>query len=339
DGLLDNQRNGRVFTCYGSLTATSLGRSTSGKFTKSKLAYDGINLQNVPGKYDNSDEAKENQIKKCFPVSVVADLSAAHSKIAVEVAKDTLSIEVELADGDIHLFTAATLEKMLGGSLTFDDMMLIKRDKKHPKYDYVNGLRNLSKSTRYSSFNLGGSARLQQTLQKAGLSFTLEECKEAIKAWRINHKPIYDYQMRVIKEANKHNITFSDSPFTYGRTVNHIGSVLFMPKQVSQFSKDGKPEVKAADCCSHKWMAVESHIMKSAMIRIQKTFDKNPQWGAKLVEMTHDEIGAECRPDYKLEVAKVVFHGMDDEMKRIVKSIPTTQDTAEKCIVTSWADK
>ncbi|MGL5078644.1 MAG: hypothetical protein ACRDBG_22830, partial [Waterburya sp.] len=45
DGLLDNQRNGRVFTCYGSLTATSLGRSTSGKFTKSKLAYDGINLQ------------------------------------------------------------------------------------------------------------------------------------------------------------------------------------------------------------------------------------------------------------------------------------------------------
>ncbi|MGL5078336.1 MAG: hypothetical protein ACRDBG_21265, partial [Waterburya sp.] len=182
---------------------------------------------------------------------------------------------------------------------------------------YVKGLRDLSKAVRYSSFNLGGSARLQQTLQKASLSFTLDECKE----------------------ANKHNITFPDSPFTYGKTVNHIGSVLFMPKQVSQFSKDGKPEVKAADCCSHKWMAVESHIMKSAMIRIQKTFDKNPQWGALLVEMTHDEIGAECHPDYKLEVAKVVFHGMDDEMKRIVKSIPTTQDTADKCIVTSWADK
>ncbi len=255
DGMLENQRNGRVFTCYSSLTATSLGRSTSGKFTKSKLAYDGINLQNVPGKYDDSDEAKEHQIKKCFPISVVADLSAAHSKIAVEVAKDTLSIEVELADGDIHLFTAATLEKMLGGSLTFDDMMLIKNDKKHPQYDYVKGLRDLSKAVRYSSFNLGGSARLQQTLQKAGLSFTLDECKEAIKAWRINHKPIYDYQMRVIKEANKHNITFPDSPFTYGKTVNHIGSVLFMPKQVSMFSKDDKPEVKAADCCSHKWMA------------------------------------------------------------------------------------
>ncbi len=84
---------------------------------------------------------------------------------------------------------------------------------------------------------------------------------------------------------------------------------------------------------------VESHIMKSAMIRIQKTFDKNPLWEARLVGVIHDELNAECHPDYKLEVAKVVFHGMDDEMKRIVKSIPTTQDTADKCIVSSWADK
>jgi DNA polymerase I-like protein with 3'-5' exonuclease and polymerase domains len=339
DGMLENQRDGRVFTCYSSLTATSLGRSTSGKFTKSKLAYDGINLQNVPGKYDKSDEAKEHQIKKCFPISVVADLSAAHSKIAVEVTQDKLSIDIERAGGDIHLFTAVTVEQMSGGCLTFDEMMVIKKKPTHPQFDYVDKLRSIAKETRYSSFNLGGSARLQQTLQKKGVACTLDECKESIKAWRINHKPIYDYQVRVIKEANKHNITFPDSPFTYGKTVNHIGSVLFMPKQVSQFSKEGKPEVKAADCCSHKWMAVESHIMKSAMIRIQKQFDANPKWSAKLVNIIHDELNAECHPDYKLDVAKVVFHGMDDEMKRIVKSIPTTQDTADKCIVSSWADK
>lgn len=339
DGMLENQRNGRVFTCYGSLTATSLGRSTSGKFTRSKLAYDGINLQNVPGKYDDSDEAKEHQIKKCFPISVVADLSAAHSKIAVEVTQDTLSIEIERAGGDIHLFTAVTVEKMSGGGLTFDEMSVIKKNPEHKQYDYVNKLRSIAKETRYSSFNLGGSVRLQQTLQKKGVTCSVDECKESIKAWRINHKPIYDYQMRVIKEANEHNITFPDSPFTYGKTVNHIGSVLFMAKQVSQFSKEGKPEVKAADCCSHKWMAVESHIMKSAMIRIQKTFDKNPQWAAKLVNIVHDELNAECHPDHKLEVAKVVFHGMDDEMKRIIKSIPTTQDTADKCIVNDWSEK
>jgi hypothetical protein len=143
--------------------------------------------------------------------------------------------------------------------------------------------------------------------------------------------------MRVIAEANKHDITFPDSEYTYGKTTNLVGDVLFMRKDFSKFSE--KMEVKAADCCSHKWMSVESHIMNKAMINIQKTFDAHPEWQAKLVNIVHDELNAECLPEYQLDVAKTVFHGMDDQMKAWVRIIPTTTDTAEKCMTKTWADK
>ena len=72
---------GNVYTKYRSMTATSIGRSTSSAVAKvtSKSAFKtgelGINLQQAAKPYDGN---KEMSIRACFPMSVISDLAAAH---------------------------------------------------------------------------------------------------------------------------------------------------------------------------------------------------------------------------------------------------------------------
>ena len=169
------------------------------------------------------------------------------SKIAVELSQDDVSIKIDNEGGDIHLYTAATVEKMNGGSLTFEDMMKIKKDESHPDYVKVKQLRDLSKAVRYSSFNLGGAARLQGTCEKAGLSFTKKQCKEAIDAWRVVHKPIYKFQMDKLFLANSVSVLKKyyvegkgmvpiSMPFGYIR--NAVNGRVFLPKYPSMWGVD-----------------------------------------------------------------------------------------------------
>jgi ribonuclease D len=344
NSMLLNERNGCTYTNYRSITATSFGRSTSGAITKAtkKDSLDqacfGINHQNAAKPYDGSKANKDKSIRACFPMSIVSDLSAAHSKIAVELSQDRVSVEVENAGGDIHLFTAATLEKMNGGELTFDDMSQIKKDPSHPKYLHVKNLRDLSKNVRYSSFNLGGAARLQTTCAKLGLLFSLEECKAAIKAWREVHADIYNYQMSRLRDANNApTATFPDSPYEYGQIRNCLGGRLYLRKSPGFYSD--KLEVKASDCMSFLWMSIEAYVMKKSMILIHNKFQANTGWQARISIFCHDELDVVCKEEYKETVAEVVFGTMNTVFAEIVKSIPVTQDTYKDCLVTSWLDK
>ena len=347
ENMLACERNGCIYSSYRSITATSLGRTTSSAFAKMKAKeqkqYDlkpaalGMNLQNPPKAYNKESTKLGLSIRHCIKMDVISDYMACHNLIAVQLANDTLSIEIANNGGDIHLYTAASVEAMNGGTLTFDDMMAIKKDENHPEYSRVKKLRSLAKAVRYSSFNLGGSARLQATLADQGMEFSIEECKAAIKAWRETHAPIYNLQMRLVTMANNQNIKFPDSPYTYGRVINHLGGIMHFPKMESKFSK--YPSVSASDVCSFSWMSVEAYAMKKALMRCYRTFLQNPHWEARIVNMCHDELNAVCKEEYRDIVAKTVFEHMDDTIAEHITLIPTNESTYEDCKVRCLADK
>ena len=358
DNMFTNRRNDRIYSSFTQLGLTSLGRSASGAAVgknKQGNAVHGLNLQNCPKPHKLIN--KDLSIRNCILVDVISDLAAAHNAICVQASLDTVSIDVTNNGGDIHLFTAAKLAEMQGLGLSFDEMMAIKKDSKHPQYKQVKALRDLSKNVRYGQFNLSGAARLQETAAKGGLIFTLDECKDAIKAWRQVHADIYRYQMNKVKESNEVDLTFDWMPpyARFGAVKSVCGIVHHFPKWEKTDFKTGegtgKFDTKASDVMSSLWMYTESMVMKKACILVQREFDEHPEWEAKINALLHDEIDAECNPKYREEVAKVVFNSMDNCMKEYVKVIPTTTDDwSDACYVkdkdgnverpiTTWMDK
>lgn len=356
--MLDNQRNGRVYTNYGQLSVTSLGRTSSGAAVGKKkggTAKDGINLQNSPKPIpdcprefdDKFNVSEEYAIRACFLVDIISDLSAAHSKVAVQVSQDKVSIDVENNGGDIHLFTAATIAEMQGLPLTFDEMMAIKKDSNHPAYKEVKQLRELAKNVRYSSFNLGGAKRLQQTCAKKGINFSLQECKDAIKAWRIVHADIYNFQMDQLAVANNYDLEING--LHYGAIRSHGGAIHHLIKFPSKFKPDVL-EVNAADCMSVIWMQTEAMVMKKAAILVQREFDEHPEWSAQINNLCHDELNAMACDEYIDAAAECVHRHMKECMEHYVSVVPVASEDhtevymceprgEEKRRIKTWLDK
>ena len=65
-------------------------------------------------------------------------------------------------------------------------------------------------------------------------------------------------------------------------------------------------------------------------------------WAAYIFNIVHDELDAECAEAYRLDVARCIHESMQRGMRLAgIVDLPTCapDDTPEKLIVKSWADK
>jgi hypothetical protein len=100
----------------------------------------------------------------------------------------------------------------------------------------------------------------------------------------------------------------------------------------------------------------EANALKMAAAFCVEEFDKhdaeylaqigNPppaeNWAAYIFNVVHDELDAECAEAYRVDVARCVHEAMQRGMRLAgIVDLPTCapDDTPDKLIVKSWADK
>lgn len=342
--LVGSESEDHVFTSFRQLTSTSFGRSTSARLADRT----GVNLQNCPKDFKDPALLKHNlpSIRACFGVPegrslIISDLSAAHARIAAQATQDDVLLKVFLEDMDAHSIIAADLaqEEKLGESWKPENIAKWRKDKTNANYKKANTFRDAAKNCLYGGLNVQGKATLQATVAKIGIQMSLEACEVAIKGFRKLYPGIYAYQKRIHTEANKQLHKFGLA-CDFGSHYGLSGRRTFLAKWENKF-RPGSYEVKISDVCSFTWMSTEADIMKIAIAEVHEKFLNNPHWEARLCNLCHDELNAECNSTYELEVATVVCEAMDKAMAIYIKDLPVNEANATPvaAIARSWADK
>ena len=90
-------------------------------------------------------------------------------------------------------------------------------------------------------------------------------------------------------------------------------------------------------------MLVEADIMKDVTWQLQDIFFDNPEWGAVIFNMVHDEINGECNREYKQIVGETIRGVFRDCFSKWVKVIPVLDEKFEEdpcCgFMESWKEK
>lgn len=340
-GMRENCRNGRVFTNFRQLNPKGFGRTASGKLAKKSTAVDGINLQNAPKPLPGE---KITSVRSCFEVDesrslIICDLSGAHAVFGTELSLDPVLQTVYKEGKDIHLVTATELVKMDGNSYSYEELLAAKNNKDNPLHNYVKKVRKLAKPVFYGSLNLQGVYRLTQTAASYGIFLDEETARKARKSWDNLYSDLAAKQRQLIFMANQKNETTSFSNGIYGWAVSVTGRRLWMLKYPSEYNRTGW-SVKGTDCVAFHWAALEVEVTKQASVWLQNSFDKHPEWDAKIVNLCHDELNVDCFKEYGLEVAKATKQVMAKAMRKWVRSIPVETGTNyEEYIARDWSEK
>lgn len=338
-GLKEAEYGGRVRGSYRQLAAQGLGRTSCGN---KKSGYP--NLQN-PIKEISDPEIVALGLPSVRSVvrppkgrrMGISDLSQCHARLSVAFSGDPTAIAKYTDDLDLHCEVASALAKFKGYDWSPEDITRYRKDKTSPYQKLATQLRNVAKNVFYSSLNVGGALRLQQTIAKGGMQVTLDECKVMIKAWRDTYSGIAAYQRKIHVLANAGHGVIDGHPFGVFRTPT--GFRAHLHKWENSYS--GKLECKPSDVCSVSWMHTEAMAIKRAATVIQNEFDRHSHWNAYMTNFCHDEIDFEVSSDFALEASAYVLWAMDSCLAEYVRAIPVNEKNIkpEDLLVNSWADK
>ena len=73
------------------------------------------------------------------------------------------------------------------------------------------------------------------------------------------------------------------------------------------------------------WLSTEAVIMKQSCGDIYRQIKENPQWGAKLINMVHDQVDLECLSEYAEEVAHMVGVTIKKNLEDYIQTIPVEE--------------
>jgi DNA polymerase I-like protein with 3'-5' exonuclease and polymerase domains len=339
-GMLLNERNGRVYTSMQQLNYAGFGRTASGKLSKKSTAKDGVNFQQCPNNIKGYPS-----IRKCFAVPenrslIIADLSSAHARLAIEFSQDANGLDIYQSGKDIHLFTATGLANKQGYSWTYEEIAEIyAQGSSHPDYSTVKQLRTNAKPTLYQSINLAGAATIHSTALSQGIPMTLEDAKVASKVFKETYTDLVSYQYFLLGCSRLQSATIHHEGTNYGRIVSKCGRITHVKHLPDRFRSGTSP--MAANVVSFAWTAVEATIMKLALAQIRYQGRLHPEWGMMIVNFTHDEINAECHESHAYEVSKCINDAMTNNLRKFTPSLAGCGDMGdiEDSICKSWNEK
>ena len=318
-GALDT---GRAKTNYSVLSGT--GRTSSGgQFS------DIVNIQSIPSKVDSYlDALKLPSIRSAFKpckgkAFIVSDLAASHARIACDFAKDTLGMAVQNNDVDAHSLFAILIsqcipdlvrarglpEKFLENAVTIQDVDLLNAFKSGGKIHQIcKQLRDLSKNIYYGKLN-GASWKRIQTEIKAQLKIQVsdDEARAISAVFEELYPDLTNYCKSVAaKLESKENQMWLDGKlFGISSIADTQQRLLFDLKY-----DDNGINVPYTNCIAAQWSRTEATAIKKALIICHKLFRKHEEWGAKVINIVHDELNIECDEAYAVPVARVVAWAM-----------------------------
>jgi DNA polymerase I-like protein with 3'-5' exonuclease and polymerase domains len=361
----------RAKTFFNPLTGT--GRTSSGgKFD------DIVNIQSIPAKVDNYlKELQIPSIRSIFKVKkgkvlIIADLAAAHARIAADFANDEtgklaqndenidahsvfalliaqsmplkfiekglparfvmhdldIKIDVEQLrldykankDNFESILSSEGMDKYLLADVTIEDKELLKNFKISTKsVDICNQLRGLAKNIFYAKLNGASAGRIKAELAgQIKITATDTEAKLASDRFDKLYPQLAAYCKEVVQKLNKeeNQIWINGQLFGISEIAETGQRLLFNLK----VNNEGDIKVPATAVIASQWSRTEATVMKRALALTHALIKKHSEWGAKLVNMVHDEVGVECDEIHAPKVAKMVAWVMAREFKKELKN-------------------
>ncbi len=316
------EQNDRAKVFYSVLSGT--GRTSSGgKFD------DIVNIQSIPAKVDDSlKDLNLPSIRSAFKPKegkalIVSDLAASHARIACDFAQDKLGMEVQNNDVDAHSLFAIKIaqcipeqirtknlpDKFLAVTVSIADVELLGEFKNSGKtHPICKQLRDVSKNIYYGKLN-GASWKRIQAEARGQLKVQISESEaKAISAVFEELYPqltAYCKSVAIRLEDESNQMWLDGKLFGVSAIAETNQRLLFWLKQT-----DEKVEVPYTNCVASQWSRTEATAMKKALVLCFKLFRKHPEWGAKVVNIVHDELNVECDERYAAKVSKVVAWAM-----------------------------
>ena len=247
DGMLNCNRDGRVFCGLRILATQGMGRTSSGQIIKKE--YQTLNIQNPANK--NREYKELPDIRPCFEagedyVFIVIDLSSAHLRLAGKFS-GAIEYLAKFAPGeDVHCFNASIVIAACKPGTPLSDYKVYlpckkhaPNDEKHP-YDAYEDIckilgkrisrktfnelvsdagfyRKVSKVAIYTKINFGGPTVFKTQLKKmTGIDLDLETCEIVMQALG-EGLPEVDIWVRQQLKACNDNSGYKN--FNYGKAV------------------------------------------------------------------------------------------------------------------------
>lgn len=310
---------------------------------------------------------------------LVGDFSQAHMRIFAQVSRDPALLEDFNAGRDAHIrlardfYRAANPGAELGEKSFAEWCDIYQAGKDHPLYDAIKEPRIPSKNGNYSYLNMGGAQKVRQIAETSPdpihLPATIEvdgeerDPWEVIqKRWRETYSTGYKYQRFTIDAANRESHSFDFCDGEYGAVWSCDGKRrLYLLKEWNlpkwaESPEDGRYGVKGTEALAGIMQMSEANALKIALALIVEEFDAHDNeylaqlgaplvlddWGAYIFNIVHDETDAECDAAYKVDVAECQHRCMQEGLRRAgIVDLPTCapDDSSEKLVVKSWADK
>lgn len=346
-----------VHTSYNTLAQECTGRTSSSSWL-SKDNTSGMNIQN-PGKRIEDDLCDELAIKftgkKLANIRTVfaalpgnkfvdIDLPQAHYMIATESGNDQTAKKMFREKIDQHSLVGATVAKGQGYEAKYHDWKYIQTaqsDKSHPDNSQCKKFRKYGKVGNYSQLNGSGSATMDKS-NHLGI-----EANDLIRdAWKSTFTGINRLMYRLVKNANYYQYSadcdrpaaaafFEGIKGVWGLTYGFDSRPLWLPMS----DKYGDWKVYPSKCYAQHWLSCEKTIMAMGMIKMQKLFDNHPEYGARLVNMAHDEVLIMVKEEFAEIVAEICNDILYKEFTFYVQDTQVNWDDWRDSIGDSWADK
>lgn len=292
-----------------------------------------------------------------------------------EEASEMLIIKLFRDDYDGHsVFGVDIANRLFGKDWTAEEFMRKRKEKDadgNPTSDAI--LANFcrekgSKPGFYSCINGAGPNKNHVTLTSNGFSCTAEDAKYITSRLEYHHPGLLGFIKSRPEVINSTDVVF---PFVdrngndmsrqhYGYVKSLTGRRQFFKKYMKtkydkarggfipneyERNKQGEiiQEVSFTNSIAAHWLLVESDVMKDIVQRLQDLFYDNPEWGAVIFNMVHDEFNGECNREYKEVVGKAIQTIFKECFSKWVTAIPVLDDKfeADPCcgFMESWDEK
>jgi hypothetical protein len=233
--------------------------------------------------------------------------------------------------------------------------------------------RNISKTAIYLAINLGGAARLQNSLKQVGIIVELETCKTILAALWEAIPEVREYVKRKQKEANTsacvlkpeeltllvpEDVDWDDldeeetkearkKPVEFGKLICASGFSRYVPKYYQLgFYGNRYVSTSISDISATEWMSAEGLVIMRSQIRFVQEYvipngynipDETGYAKVWLVNNCHDEVIVCAKNELAGEAYDELEFYMKEEWHRLNPSVEGIESSKDKSINQDWS--
>lgn len=332
-------RDGRVHTCYKTLTGT-------GRFSAGGKATDLPNMQSIKAKSNpmlndlNLPSVREVIKPQKGRTMAVVDLAGAHARIAASETQDAIAIAGSNDPSiDNHLKVAVFVAKSQGIDWSAEYIGEARKDKTNPDSVKAKLFRDTAKNTYYGWLNGAGAETVQRQIRgNTGSEPPIEHCVAAIEGCKALYPGVLEHRKQLMYHLRTTAIDIDGRPCA----VNNIrgGFRICMPLMPNNKYNEGRLEAPYASSIACIWSRIEATAVKRALVQIMAQREAHPEWNLEVINYVHDEIDVEVDTDFASVAVPLVNDIIGDCFASLLDNVSDGRETDwEKLVVNNWSEK